>query len=130
MDTIENMVSAGLGVSVNAIRGKNRITIATEARHAIWFILRTGFNWSFPKIGAEYGRDHTTIMSGVDRIACGKVSEKTLDVINAVLLKENIPVRSTQERPVTPQLYTIEERKKNAERLGIELNHYLAGTTI
>lgn len=41
-----------------------------RARQALYFALRVGLGWSFPMIGkAVGGRDHTTVMYGVKRVA-------------------------------------------------------------
>jgi len=54
------------GVSVedmfSAVRGFSAVP---RARQAMWAELYATGNWSYPRIGQLFGRDHTTIMAGV-----------------------------------------------------------------
>jgi Mor family transcriptional regulator len=61
---------AELGVDCDEIIGMSLSRTATEPRSLIWYELRTNFGMSYPAIAREFsGRDHTTIMFGVKRIA-------------------------------------------------------------
>lgn len=49
------------------------------ARHAVMYVLR-GTGMSYPKIGGFLGRDHTTVMHGVNRFAHRLETEPELNV--------------------------------------------------
>ena len=51
-------------VTPEAIEGRGRTGAVAAARAAVWCWLRAR-GWSYPEIGAAWGRDHTTIMSAV-----------------------------------------------------------------
>jgi hypothetical protein len=58
-------------VTPEQLRGTTKAQHIVHVRHAVAFILRTRFEWSYPRIGAALNRDHTTIMD-----ACNNVTEK------------------------------------------------------
>lgn len=55
------------GSSIKASFTKSRHKSVALARHRVWFFLRAR-GWSFPEIAKLYGVDHTTVMSGVNRV--------------------------------------------------------------
>lgn len=46
-----------------------------RARHHAWWLIRHNTNWSLPRIGKYFGKDHTTIISGVKRHAARMQAE-------------------------------------------------------
>lgn len=49
---------------------KGREEPRLSARHAVWWVMRTEWGLSFPAIARRFGwKDHTTILSGVDRMS-------------------------------------------------------------
>jgi len=65
---IEEAISKASGISIEQMRDRNRHREFSEARQAVWLIAYDYFCYSYPFIAAIYERDHTTIMSGVDRM--------------------------------------------------------------
>ena len=53
------------GVRVSDILGPSRERQPTRARHRLWAVTRASTDLSYPQLGRIFGRDHTTIMSGV-----------------------------------------------------------------
>lgn len=58
-------VQEAYGVSERLLRSPERTKEACIARFTWWWLLRTMLGWSYPRIGALVGRDHTTVMHGV-----------------------------------------------------------------
>ncbi len=61
-------VSAKYGFEEADIKGKKRTKELAWARHVAIYILRKKTDMSLPAIGAEFGRDHTTILSSYNTI--------------------------------------------------------------
>ena len=55
-------------VHPNEILGRDRHQTIALARHVAAYLFRCD-GLSYPEIGREMGRDHTTVMSGIKRIA-------------------------------------------------------------
>lgn len=47
------------------IHSRKRSQKSSQARFAVWYILRTKYNFSSPTIAREYGYDHTTVLHGI-----------------------------------------------------------------
>ncbi len=69
-DKIVKAVSNFYSVEKKEILGKRRYKELVHPRQVIMYLLRNELNYSFPRIGKELGgKDHTTIMHGVEKIA-------------------------------------------------------------
>lgn len=55
------------GVSIEDIRGRQRTPIICDARHTAWQLLRTS-KLTYKEIGDEYGANHSTVMSAMNRV--------------------------------------------------------------
>ena len=67
-DAVET-VAVALGVPGSELRGRSRQRHLVEARQVAMYALREGTDLSLPAIGrALGGRDHTTVMHGLERI--------------------------------------------------------------
>lgn len=53
------------GVSPEAILGRSRYPKDIKARHAAYAAVRERKGISYPAVGRIFGRDHTTVLSGV-----------------------------------------------------------------
>ena len=51
-----------------ALRGSNKSRGIVEPRQVAMYLVRKLTNLSFPEIGVEFGRDHTTVMHGINKI--------------------------------------------------------------
>jgi hypothetical protein len=65
-DAILEMLE-GTGVTLEQLKSRSREQKLVDLRHHACWILRTRFNWSMPKIGRFFNRDHTTALHGVER---------------------------------------------------------------
>jgi chromosomal replication initiator protein len=62
--------SEAFGFSVDELRGPNRRRPLVTARQVSMYVFRELTDFSYPAIGREFGgRDHTTVMHAVDKIA-------------------------------------------------------------
>lgn len=69
-EKIIKAVSSFYSVEKKEILGKRRYKELVHPRQVIMYLLRHELNYSFPRIGKELGgKDHTTIMHGVEKIA-------------------------------------------------------------
>ncbi|MEM6384360.1 MAG: helix-turn-helix domain-containing protein [Pseudomonadota bacterium] len=59
--------ASALDVSQNDILSSRRSTSCIEARHLAMYLMKASTTLSYPEIGTVFGRDHTTILSGVQR---------------------------------------------------------------
>lgn len=64
-----DLVAAHYGITIDDISGKRRKKEYVRPRHMVMYLLRSEFNLSYPIIGDILsGKDHTTIMHGVNVI--------------------------------------------------------------
>lgn len=62
------IVADETGMSLNMIYGHWRFARCVAARHLVWLLVReTWPDISYPKIGLIFGRDHSTVITGVRR---------------------------------------------------------------
>ncbi len=67
---ILDATSETFGFSVDELRGPNRRRPLVTARQVSMYVFRELTDFSYPAIGREFGgRDHTTVMHAVDKIA-------------------------------------------------------------
>lgn len=55
-------------VSISEVMGPGRKQRVADLRYVIMWVLRTQCHWSFPRIGREFNRDHSTVQHGVKLI--------------------------------------------------------------
>lgn len=69
VDSIKDTVATYYGLTVRQIDSKNRTRIIVNARHIVMYLIRKHLDISYSKIGDEIGgRDHSTVVSAVDKI--------------------------------------------------------------
>lgn len=56
------------GVDQETIRSKSRISQIAKIRQEIMYILREKTNMTLLQIGIEFGRDHTTVISSIEKV--------------------------------------------------------------
>lgn len=64
-DYAEALVCMTYKVSRETIRSDTKSQDSVYARFAVWLVLRMKYSMTYAKIGFIYGRDHTTVCSGV-----------------------------------------------------------------
>lgn len=68
VDRVLSVVSKKYGIPVEEIRGKKRTKEIVRARHIAIYIIHTITEMSLPKIGQEFDRNHSTILSSLSVI--------------------------------------------------------------
>lgn len=62
---LEKVVATAAGVTVEMINGRSREMNVAYARAVIWHFAHRWMGYSYPRLGAYYGRNHTTILACV-----------------------------------------------------------------
>lgn len=83
MISLVEIAGKRLATPTAEIYGRSRARAASLARQTVWAIAAFGTEpaLSFSSIGRRYGRDHTTIINGVSRIAALAVRSRVLSEI-------------------------------------------------
>lgn len=69
IEQVMHIVCSNYNVSVDDLKSKRRISTITQPRQVAMYICRMYLNENLVKIGNEFGgRNHTTVMHGVDKI--------------------------------------------------------------
>lgn len=79
-------VAAATGVSRIKIIGADRTAEVSRARHAVYYVLQSALGWSQVRIGAYFGRDHTTVGAGLRRAMLLRAANPDLDALHDQLL--------------------------------------------
>ena len=72
-DVYLKVISDLTGVPPQYIDGDRRFRQYIRPRHLWWACIRTYGKWTYPQIGDYVGKDHTTIMSGIENVPEGVV---------------------------------------------------------
>lgn len=96
-DQIVADVVSVTGVHRANIHGKLRTPSCVKARQAVWWLMRSLSDASYPEIAKMAKRDHTTIMFGVDRASRPEV----MAIIDAVV--ETNPELYGSAKPTTTE---------------------------
>ena len=67
VDRVVSVVAQRFQISATSILSKNRERSVARSRHMVCYLARNLTRMSFPQIGREVGRHHTTVMSSVRR---------------------------------------------------------------
>lgn len=81
---VERAIAQAAGVTVKEIYGRSRLQAIVDARHAIWFVLHKQMGYTSAYLGRIYGRDHTTILSGVRSIR-ERAADHVVDGLRKIL---------------------------------------------
>ena len=65
---VEEAIADASNICIENIRSRSRDKRFAEARMAVWFVAHDHMGFSYPAIGEIYGRDHTTVLSGVRKM--------------------------------------------------------------
>lgn len=74
-DVIEAVCEA-FDVDREEVYSKSRTTRIVEARGVIWYVCRQVTMYSYPELGREFGRDHSTIIHGVTKVEARMYNDK------------------------------------------------------
>jgi chromosomal replication initiator protein len=77
-ETILNSAAEYFGVPVVELTGRNRSAKIAWPRQIVMYVMREELGASLPQIGHALGRDHTTVMHGIDRVVTEMERDATL----------------------------------------------------
>lgn len=81
---IEETIAKAAGITVEQLNSTCRERTMADARAAVWYIAKDFLRYTYTHLGDLYGRDHSTIMSGVNRIRKLKSAERIIKGIRSV----------------------------------------------
>ncbi len=79
IDKILHTVSSHFGVSTDDLKSRKRNNSVSAARHIAVYLIKNLTTCSFPAIGREFNRDHTTIMNSIDAVEKRLAAEPTFE---------------------------------------------------
>lgn len=83
---IKEIVGEKYGVSIKLIDGKARTANIANARHVAMFLTKDVLDHSLSQIGIEFGgKDHTTVMSAINKISKSMTKDKEFKKIIEIL---------------------------------------------
>ena len=87
IDQVQQIVSSHYNVTVEDLKSKKRKSEIVFPRQIAMYICRNTLDESLAKIGLEFGgKDHTTVMSSIDKINKMIKNDKTLEIeINKII---------------------------------------------
>lgn len=74
-----NLVCQSYGVDEMSLFSDSREHPYAEARQVVMVLWRRYLNWSYPLIGKEMGKDHSTVMSGCQEINSRRKTDRALE---------------------------------------------------
>lgn len=98
---LESAVSKATGISFDVINGSVRDRKVVEARHIIWYIAHTRYNFGYSHIGHVYEKKHSTVRHAVRRL---KDDCKTEEVVESIFKKYKLLLKP----PITSVLKTTD----------------------
>ena len=88
VEKILTYVSKKYGVSVDDIKSKKKTDSIAGARHVSIYIIRKLTDLSLKEIGRVFGRDHSTIISSINKIELNIRTVKNYESEINLLIKE------------------------------------------
>ena len=85
---IISRVSQKYGISEADLRSKKRLQEVVRARNIAMYIIRRLTDMSLEAIGAEFGRNHTTVMASIENVEKELKIKAFLDIEIEELIKE------------------------------------------
>jgi len=76
---VENAIMHAANITIDELRGRMKHRKYTEPRMAVWYICHEHLDKSYSFLGKLYGRDHTTVMSGVQKMRKDDVGKKIFE---------------------------------------------------
>lgn len=87
-DRILSCVAKKYGVTTEDIKGRRRTQDIAMPRHIAIYIIRKMTDMSLPSIGKIFGRDHTTVMSSLDKVDSEIKANSLLELEITELMKD------------------------------------------
>ena len=81
IDQVMQLVASTYNITIEDLKSKRRMAKISVPRQVAMYICRTHLNETLPKIGIEFGgKDHSTVMHSVDKIASEIKKDKNLEI--------------------------------------------------
>lgn len=80
-ESIVNRLSLKYGIPVIEIMSRTRQEAAVRMRQIAWYMLHKIYNMSSTTIGAIFGRDHTTILHGINAVRGSELVREAEEMI-------------------------------------------------
>ena len=100
--TIKRLVAAEVGISLADMTSKSRAVRVSHPRQLAMYLIRVFSDYSYPKIGRVFGRDHTTAIWAVARVEARLRADGKL-----VALVDRLKAKIEQETGLTPESVEI-----------------------
>ena len=88
IETIQKVVAEQYGISVSELKGKKRNESIKTPRHMAIYLSRELTEYSLTEIGAEFGKDHTTIMHAIQKIEDIRKTDPSIEPMLDLLTKK------------------------------------------
>ena len=100
--TIKRLVAAEVGITLQDMTSKSRAVRVAHPRQLAMYLIRIFSDYSYPKIGRMFGRDHTTAIWAVARVEARLRADGKL-----VALMDRLKAKIEQETGLTPESVEI-----------------------
>lgn len=116
---VRRMCAEAFGVDEHRLVGATRFADVVTARQATYLVLKTRFpELSFPRIGNLMGgRDHSTIIYGIDAIRNKMARDPALRQVVAALIKGSLPVQHNAHVMDWRLHISVDARRERREQL-------------
>lgn len=78
IDAIKRAAAQHYQITVEELEGRRKTLTIAQARQVAMFLARLKLHWSYPELGLEFERDHTTIIDACRRIAKQFLSDEKI----------------------------------------------------
>ena len=79
-DTIQKEVARYFHLTVDELRGERRVKHVAHARQVAMYLARNLTKASFPEIGKKFNRDHSTVISSVEKVEQARKGDTQLEL--------------------------------------------------
>ena len=110
---VVDAVSKLTGVTIAEIMGPRRDRHIIRARFAAMAIARDYLNLSYPQIGREFNRDHTSVINAMRRVDA-LCDDRDLNDLEAIARQAGIIVTAAELRQFVERIETLEAEKQEA----------------
>jgi len=87
VDEVLDATAEAFGLDASHLLGKDRSKSVKEARLAAYLVARRCTRLSYPELGRAFGRNHTTVLSGVRRMSAMCARDPALAEIVELLVE-------------------------------------------
>lgn len=78
IERIEEVVIQASDITAKGLYSDDRAREFVDARQAVWYVAHELLGYSASYLARLYGKDHTTVLSGINRIKADAVRQKAI----------------------------------------------------